>query len=60
MNRKGPVLWDAVESMGRDVHRPPAAATSAEMATAPHKGLVSKALVFELFRADLCTVTGTG
>lgn len=49
---------DAVESMGRDP--PPDAATSAEMSTAPHIGLFSKALVFELFRVNQFIVIETG
>lgn len=53
-------LPDTLESMGKDVHPPSAAAISAEMATAPATELVSKAPVLELLTVNQLIVAETG
>lgn len=50
---------DTIESKGGHVDPSPAADRSAEMASVPYMGLVSKALVFELFRVNLFIVIVT-
>lgn len=50
---------DTFESKGGHVHPSPAADRSAEMASVPDMGLVSKALVFELLRVNLFIVIVT-